>query len=234
MPDTSTVNIKGIREGLLISLDANEEWQVVINDLTARIDENSAFFAGARITVDIGSRPVPKYALRSLKAALERRGLTLSVVMSESQTTLDSALALDLRTNATAVTTNRDGSQEISETLPINPEEDVLAGVMIRKTLRSGRTIHSEGHVIVIGDVNPGAQIVAGGDVVVWGVLRGNVHAGAFGDENAVVCALDMMPTQLRIAGHLYSAPAGNKRHKSQPETAYVRDDQIIISSWSR
>jgi len=223
-----SISIKGTKDGILIALDAAEEWQMVINDLTARIDENLTFFAGAQITVDVGQRPIPKYALRSLKAALERRGLTLAVVLSDSQTTLDSATALDMRTS----TTGR--GERTVESPPINSEEDTFAGVMIRKTLRSGRTIHSEGHVVVMGDVNPGAEIIAGGDIVVWGVLRGNAHAGAYGDESAVVCALDMMPTQLRIAGFSLQTERPNKRHKAQPEVAVLRDRQVIIETWNR
>ena len=80
---------------------------------------------------------------------------------------------------------------------------------MIRRTLRSGRTVRSQGHVVVFGDVNPGAEIIAAGDVIVWGRLRGNVHAGANGDESAFVCALDMTPTQLRIAGYISISPTG-------------------------
>lgn len=226
-----SISIKGTKDGILIALDAAEEWQMVINDLTARIDENLTFFAGAQITVDVGQRPIPKYALRSLKAALERRGLTLAVVLSDSQTTLDSATALDMRTS----TTGRAGNNErTAESLPINPEEDTYPGVMIRKTLRSGRTIHSEGHVVVMGDVNPGAEIIAGGDIVIWGVLRGNAHAGAYGDESAVVCALDMMPTQLRIAGFPLQMDRPIKRHKTQPEIASLRDRQVVVETWNR
>ncbi len=227
-----SISIKGTKDGILIALDAAEEWQMVINNLTARIDENLTFFAGAQITVDVGQRPIPKYALRSLKAALERRGLTLAVVLSDSQTTLDSAAALDMRTSTTGRASN--SKERTAESIPINSEEDTFAGVMIRKTLRSGRTVHSEGHVVVMGDVNPGAEIIAGGDIVVWGVLRGNAHAGAYGDESAVVCALDMMPTQLRIAGFSLQVERPNKRHKPQPEVALLRDRQVIIETWNR
>lgn len=233
----SHISIKGTKDGILIALDAAEEWQMVITDLTARIDENSAFFAGAQITVDVGQRPIPKYALRSLKAALERRGLTLAVVLSDSQTTLDSAMALDLRANTSSNDRERASSTNasaINETPSISPEEDTYPGVMIRKTLRSGRTIHSDGHVIVLGDVNPGAEIIARGDIVVWGVLRGNAHAGAYGNDAAVVCALDMMPTQLRIAGVALNIERPNKRHKAQPEMASVRDQQIVVETWNR
>ena len=97
-----TIAIKGGKDGLLISLSETEEWQGVMADLAARIDQQSAFFTGARITLDVGSRPVRKDELGSAKALLERRGLTLYAVLSESNTTIDSASALDLRANLTA------------------------------------------------------------------------------------------------------------------------------------
>jgi len=103
--------------------------------------------------------------------------------------------------------------------------------VLIRHTLRNGRTVHSEGHVVVMGDVNAGAQIIAGGDVVVWGRLSGVVHAGARGDESAVVCALHLSPTQLRIAGYITISPE-DKRRKARPERALVRNGRIEAEGW--
>jgi septum site-determining protein MinC len=224
------VAIKGFKDGLLIALNEHEEWQSVINDLAARIDRQTAFFAGAKITVDVGNRPVPKYALSSLKAALERRGLTLAAVISDSDTTLDAAQALDLRTSIEGALPGR----EHNETLPVNPEEEGMPGVMIRRTLRSGRVIRSEGHVVVYGDVNPGAEIIAGGDVIIWGILRGSVHAGAYGDNESVVCALEIIPTQLRIGTHyMNDLPKANKRRKTEPQVARLHNHQIVIESWS-
>lgn len=221
------VAIKGIKDGLLVSLNAEEEWSAVTADLAARIDQQSAFFSGARITLDVGSRPVRKDELSSVKALLERRGLTLWAVASASPTALDAAIALDLRTS------NLGGTHHAAAGIDseINSEEEGSFGVLIRRTLRSGRRIHSDGHVVVLGDVNPGAEIVAAGDVIVWGRLRGNVHAGAEGDETAVVCALDMIPTQLRIAGHITVSP-DDKRRKPRPEIAYIRDNRIVVEAW--
>src|SRR5688572_24882207 len=99
MSASDTVSIKGIKDGLLISLSSTEDWQVISRDLAAKLDEKVDFFAGARVTVDVGERPVPKYELTSLKALLERRGLTLVVMQTSSRTTFESAQALDLRTN---------------------------------------------------------------------------------------------------------------------------------------
>jgi septum site-determining protein MinC len=222
-----TVAIKGIKEGLLIALSPTEDWTQITSDLAARIDAQSAFFAGARITVEVGERPIPKSELSTLKALLERRGLTLWAVLSDSETTIDAAQALDLKTSTANTIPGRDDT----EGTEVNPEEDGVPGVMIRRTLRSGRTVHSAGHVVVMGDVNPGAEIIAVGDIIVWGKLRGNVHAGADGDESAVVCALDMTPTQLRIASYITISPP-DKRRKPRPEMASIRDEQIVVEGW--
>jgi septum site-determining protein MinC len=84
--------------------------------------------------------------------------------------------------------------------------------------------------VVILGDVNPGAEIIAGGNVVVWGRMRGVVHAGAAGDESAVVCALDLAPTQLRIASHIGVSP--DRSGPPRPEMAHVREGRLIAEGW--
>lgn len=227
------VSIKGIKDGLLITLSPTEEWQSITQELAARIDEKQAFFKGARVTIDVGERPVPKYELTSLKALLDRRELTMIVVQSSSATTIESAHALDLRANVPQDSRQQKNEldNELLDALPIDSEEQGTVGVMIKRTLRSGRTVHSRGHVIVFGDVNPGAKIIATGDIIIWGKLRGTVHAGAEGDVTAVICALDMSPNQLRIADLIATAPSDKKR-KARPEVACVRNEQIVVEAW--
>jgi septum site-determining protein MinC len=113
------------------------------------------------------------------------------------------------------------------------PETVLQAGeyaILVHRTLRSGFSLNHAGHVVVLGDVNPGAQVIASGNVLVWGHLRGMVHAGAEGDETAVVCALDLSPTQLRIAGHISMTP--QRRGKPQPEMARLNDGQVVAENW--
>lgn len=225
------IAIKGVNGGLLVTLSPTESWQSVTDQLAARIDEQPEFYAGANITIELTTRPVPKYELSSLKALLERRGLALSLVRSVSDTTRKSAQALKLPTESNSrLKGQTTAAPSVQETAPVDPEETGTRGVLFRRTLRSGRTIHSEGHVIVFGDVNPGAKVIAAGDIVVWGKLRGYVHAGAMGNESAVVCALDMNPGQLRIAGHVVTSPP-NRRKKTRPEVAMVRDNRIIVKA---
>ena len=227
----NTVAIKGIKDGLLISLSPTEEWNLVLSDLATRIDQQTSFFAGAKVTVDVGERPVPKDQMSSLKAILDRRGINLWAVSSDSRTTLDAAINLDLRTSNVNYVPSRNTDDDSAPAPSAGHEEEGTLGLMIRRTIRSGRRIFHQGHVVVFGDVNPGSEIIAGGDVIVWGRLRGNVHAGANGDENAVVCALDMTPNQLRIAGHITTSP-DDKRRKPRPETALIRDNQIVVETW--
>jgi septum formation inhibitor MinC len=119
---------------------------------------------------------------------------------------------------------------------PVSPltavQTDVVPNsLLLRETVRSGRAIRYKGHVVVIGDVNPGAEIIAGGNVIVWGKLRGLVHAGAAGDTGAVICAMELSPTQLRIANQIAISPPDRQR-KFTPEMAAIRDGQIIAEPW--
>ena len=96
-----------------------------------------------------------------------------------------------------------------------------------RGTLRGGQALHNLGNLVVIGDVNPGAELVASGDIVVFGALRGVAHAGAQGDRAARVIALELAPTQLRIATAI--ATSGSDRGKRGPEHASIVDERIVV-----
>jgi len=96
-------------------------------------------------------------------------------------------------------------------------------------TLRGGQALAHVGNIVVIGDVNPGAELVASGDILVFGALRGVAHAGAQGDASARVHAIELAPTQLRIATFI-AADAGDRGQTPiYPETACVQNDRIVI-----
>jgi len=109
----------------------------------------------------------------------------------------------------------------------------ILHTEVVDHTLRSGQRIASEGTVVVLGDVNPGAEVAAGGDVIVVGKLRGLAHAGAEGNEQAAIWALELAAKQLRIAGHVAVAPE-DAPAPGRPERARIEGDQIVIEPWGR
>ena len=98
-------------------------------------------------------------------------------------------------------------------------------------TLRGGQSLHHLGNIVVIGDVNPGAELVASGDIVVFGALRGVAHAGAQGDAKARVYAIELLPTQLRIATFIAADAGDRNRAPIQPEVACIQNDRIVIYS---
>lgn len=107
--------------------------------------------------------------------------------------------------------------------------EAVPDTLLVRRTLRSGQHVRFARNVVVLGDVNPGAEIVAGGDIVVIGTLRGVAHAGAAGDLRAVVAAFRLQPTQIRVAAVIGRAPDGGGERVDAPEVALVRDGLLVI-----
>jgi len=111
------------------------------------------------------------------------------------------------------------------------PEPEPASAVLYhRGTLRGGQSLANVGHIVVVGDVNPGAELVAGGDIVVFGALRGVAHAGAQGDRSARVYALVLEPTQLRIATTI--AAGAERTGAPVPEEAFLAEagDRIAIA----
>lgn len=102
----------------------------------------------------------------------------------------------------------------------------------LHQTLRSGQTVNHKGNLVIVGDVNNGAEVIAEGDILVWGALRGIAHAGSNGNEQAEIRALKLAPLQLRIAQCIARAP-DRKNYKTStlgPEMARIVDGQIRIS----
>ncbi len=98
-----------------------------------------------------------------------------------------------------------------------------------RGTLRGGQSLQFVGDLVIVGDVNPGAEIAASGDIIVFGALRGVAHAGAQGLESARVVALDLDPTQLRIATCIASDAGSTRTAARGPEHASIVDGRIVV-----
>jgi len=105
--------------------------------------------------------------------------------------------------------------------------------LVVEKTLRGGQAIETEGSVIVFGNVNPGAQITAGGSVDVRGTCRGVIHAGAAGDVTAFIIADHLLPTQIRIANYIARSP-DEPEDSGKAERAYIKDGRIVIEPIER
>ena len=211
----SLIQIKGLRDGLLVSLD-DAPWENQRAALIAQVDAQPAFFQGARLALDVASQVLHVKELVDLRDQLSERGIFLWAVVSESPTTESTAQLLGLAT--------RISKPRPEETRQFSVEDlGEETALFLNRTLRSGTRIEFAGHVVVFGDVNPGAEVVAEGSVIIWGRLRGMVHAGSKGNKKAIIGALDLSPTQLRIAEEV--AAALNPQQNPKPEVVRINTD---------
>jgi septum site-determining protein MinC len=218
------MEIKGIKEGILVTLE-EQEWPDAKDALIGKIKEKGDFFKGAQLVFNVGNMALGANELGEVCDLLMAHDVILHGVISKSLVTQKVAKEMGLVTKV--------DKPRLNSERKLKPLETVFSGepaIFIRRTLRSGFKVAFQGHVIVLGDVNPGAEIIATGSVVVWGRLRGTVHAGAEGDQAAVVCALDLSPTQLRIASKITTTP--QEQVESKPEIASIVDGQIIAEPW--
>ena len=121
------------------------------------------------------------------------------------------------------------------DTKKLISEPENLPTLYIRRTIRSGQSISSDGNITIIGDVNPGAEIIAKGDITVWGILAGIAHAGSDGNDYARIRALKLNPVQIRI-GKIFARrpdtvnlPFIQKTSEYTPEEAFTHNGSIII-----
>lgn len=114
-------------------------------------------------------------------------------------------------------------------------EIDHFSTTYIKQTLRSGQIVNYDGNVVIIGDCHPGSEVIASGDITVWGILSGIAHAGAKGNVRAKVRALKMNAIQLRIANCYARKPDGmntifpERTSTFTPEEARIINDEIVI-----
>lgn len=150
------------------------------------------------LELDAGAWPLTVRELRAIADAAANHQSRLLGISSSNPLTLVAAASLGLNAWRPAA------CPEASGAAPSSPELSVHQG-----TLRSGDRLQVENSVLVLGDVNPGAQITAPGHVLVWGKLRGIAHAGCEGNREARIVALQLRPLQLRIADVVARGPDG-------------------------
>jgi septum site-determining protein MinC len=208
----SNVSLRGTREGVLIVL-GDGDWNDILRELEVKLTRPNAaaFFRGARVSVETGNRFLT-----------ERERLELERLLA----------AHNIHLGATSPTVAAPASQRQERIEMYTRETATNQVLMVRRTLRSGQRIHHAGPVVVYGDVNDGAEIVAAGDVLIFGKLRGVVHAGAGGDNHATIGAFTLNPPQLRIGNHIARSPDDKRRKARGPEMASVRQEQIVIEPW--
>ena len=222
------ITIKGIRQGLLIKLKGGT-WDEQLVHLEERLRMGATFFKGGRAALAVDDQTLTATDIERVRDLLAQYDVTLWALVSEDDESTLAAARMGLAVNLELVEApDTESDQTGEEEAPL--ELDTL---VVERTLRSGQKAHHPGHVVVLGNVHPGAEVIAGGHVIVWGSLRGVVHAGAMGSEESRIYALELAPTQLRIAGHIARSPDEKRRHP-MPEMAQIRNGRIEAIPWQK
>ena len=211
------IKIKGENGGLMLEFPSDMNFSEIMEELAGKLESGSGFFLRGTL-VRVPRDRFLKEELAEMQELFRTHGLICRPAKPDS--------AVPLASNAAVHGTNtaQESSQETQE---------LQRMLIVDKTLRGGQAVETEGSVIVFGNVNPGAQITAGGSVDVRGTCRGVVHAGAAGDSTAFIIADHLMPTQIRIANYVARSP-DEPEYSGKAERAYVKDGQIVIEPIER
>ncbi len=206
MKKLQTVTIKGTKDGLILHLDDNCSYDELKNEISFKLSESSRVQEDNKlitVSVQLGNRFLTDIQMEELKnLIMQKKNFVVDTIQSNVLT--------------------KAAFEKMKE------EQEITS---VSKIIRSGQILQVPGDLLLIGDVNPGGTVMAGGNVFVMGVLKGIAHAGCFGNEEAIVAASVMKPSQIRISHCINRAPDQHMDDENhEMECAYIdEDNQIMI-----
>ena len=215
------IKIKGENDGLMLGFPVDMPFSEIMEELGQKLESGAGFFLRGTL-VRVPRDRFAKEELAQMQELFRTHGLICRLAKLEPAVPPPTHAREKVKKHVSAI------SQETAA-----ETQELQRMLVIDKTLRGGQAVETEGSVIVFGNVNPGAQITAGGSVDVRGTCRGVVHAGAAGDSTAFIIADHLMPTQIRIANYVARSP-DEPEYSGKAERAYVKDGQIVIEPIER
>lgn len=216
--ETKGIIFKGNSEGLVIVIPDEYSFEKTKEEVGVKVKNAARFFSGAKIKVSYRGITMTPQEEEELKSILDEKSGAIIEGLSKDD---------EYRPNTFIVKSH--------QRVPVSTRKSFFSDIdegtckFVRNTVRSGTRIVFDGSVVVMGDVNPGGEIVASGNVIVLGTLRGMVHAGAEGQRDAFIYALNLKPTQIRIAEAIARMPDEEDERIIYPEIAKITDGVIVV-----
>ncbi len=248
----AVLSLRGTRTGMAVQLGSGD-WHEMMTELAMRLHDARArsYLQGAHVQVEANGRKVDAIELQELVALLNQYGMVLDSLDGERpgqprgvppRPTMPPPLVeprLDPRRPEVAYPPPPSPPPKavISQlTLPRPAKAvegtDQARALLIRRSVQAGQVIREKGTVVILGDIGPAAEVVAEGDVIVCGKLRGIAWAGSAGDESRFVAALIFVPTQIRIAGASLGTLKDMGKFSWLSQIARLREGRIVIEPW--
>lgn len=205
------VIFKGSGDGIVIMLDSNVEFEIIKEHLRQKVIDAKKFFEGSKTTICFKGRELSEEEENEcIEIITQVANLDIIIVQNgkEEKKIVNSEVHYD---DCTVPTKYYSGS------------------------IRSGQTLEYNGSIVVIGDVNPGGVVIAQGNIIVLGTLKGNAFAGSTGRRDVFVFALRMEPVQIRIADIITYLPESMLKERVKvPKYAYIFEEDICVEKADR
>lgn len=197
--------IKGNKEGLnvIISMNTFKDFDEMLEALIGKLSKGKRFYKGCTLKITTELKDIDDRNLRKLKDILFDEFLIKDCIFEDFE-----------ENNNKVFNGIYEGRTKF-----------------LRRTVRSGQIVNYSGNIVIIGDINPGAQVFAAGNIIVFGVLRGEVHAGVNGNTKAIIAAFRLEPEILQISKKIARAPENGDK-PDYPEVAKLRGDSIIVEPY--
>lgn len=200
----SNISINLKKDVVLIKIDDNAPQRKIISELSEKLKNLEKMYQEEKTPIRVTGKVLTNKELEEIRRVIERK---INV-----EVTFDTPTTLGLH----SITRSYKRDVGKSET------------TFHRGSLRSGQKLEVEGSIVVIGDVNSGAEVIAADNIAVIGNLRGLAHAGAKGNKDAIIAASNLDAVQLRISNivrEIDREEEGTKEHAF----VYVDEDKIVI-----
>lgn len=206
----NSVVIKAYNGGIVVVLDPTLKYEDLIVEIASKFKASAKFFDNAQMAISFEGRILTD----------EEKIEILGIISENSDLHIVCIVENDPKKE-------KQFEKSINEKLM---ELNTNTGQFYKGNLRSGQVLEVETSIIIIGDVNPGAKVVSKGNIIILGSLKGNVFAGATGNVNSFVVALDMRPVQIRIGDIIARSPDKPvKTAVKETKIAFVEDGNIYI-----
>lgn len=241
-----SIMIKGNKYGIVVVMDQDADFEKQKEELAEKLKESTKFLGNGTMAVSFEGRTLNDAEQKEILDVIsESSDLNIACVIDNDEhltkvfkKSVEKIGNMNDNDNSVPVTDKMTQHTEETESkLPPYVEDNMdkgNTGKFFRGTLRSGQILESDTSIVIIGDVNPGASVSAGGNVIILGSLKGTVSAGLGGDSNAFIVALDMAPVQVRIGDTIARCSEKVKKGKAQTKIAYLEGGNIFIDPLSK
>lgn len=209
------VLIKSFKNGLSVILDPEAPFELIYAEMAHKFRDSAKFFGEAKMVISFEGRELSSEEEKILVNCISENTLitVLCVIGRDEETDQDYLKA--------------------AKRFSVNSGGGSTDGQFYKGTIRSGQILESDSSVIILGDVNPGADVVCSGNIVILGTLYGYAHAGSTGNDTCFVVALEMKPSKIGIGNYILTEPTKNTiwKIKQAPKIAYVEDGSIVTEA---